>query len=153
MPSLWRTRRFLRSPASLRSPSRIMSSTPFTEVGCMGRTVPSVFLLTLCSYVHVIKEFLFSWIPTRISLHLLLRIFYLAFVVNQLKLPCVCHFDLRPDRHPNTGVHPHKVPLASDNGRCKKTRVTNSSEDPLIIISDVQSLTLLKCIIRNVDYV
>lgn len=47
MPSLWRTSRLRRSPASWRSPSLIMSSTPFTEVGCMGLRL--ALLLILCS--------------------------------------------------------------------------------------------------------
>lgn len=52
MPSLCRTSRFRRSPASFRSPSLIMSSTPFTEVGCMD--LRDTFLLILCSCVQVI---------------------------------------------------------------------------------------------------
>lgn len=52
MPSLWRTSRLRRSPASWRSPSLIMSSTPFTEVGCMGLRL--TFLLILCSCVQMI---------------------------------------------------------------------------------------------------
>lgn len=52
MPSLCRTSRFRRSPASFRSPSLIMSSTPFTEVGCMDLRV--TFLLILCSCAQVI---------------------------------------------------------------------------------------------------
>lgn len=52
MPSLCRTSRFRRSPASFRSPSLIMSSTPFTEVGCIDLRV--TFLLILCSCVQVI---------------------------------------------------------------------------------------------------
>lgn len=52
MPSLWRTSRLRRSPASWRSPSLIMSSTPFTEVGCMGLRL--TLLLILCSCVQMI---------------------------------------------------------------------------------------------------
>lgn len=52
MPSLCRTSRFRRSPASFRSPSLIMSSTPSTEVGCMDLRV--TFLPILCSCVQVI---------------------------------------------------------------------------------------------------
>lgn len=52
MPSLWRTSRLRRSPASWRSPSLIMSSTPLTEVGCMGLRL--TFLLILCSCVQIL---------------------------------------------------------------------------------------------------
>lgn len=36
---------------------------------------------------------------------------YLSFIVDQLKLSGVCQLDLRPNRHPITGLHPHKIPL------------------------------------------
>lgn len=124
MPSLCRTRRFLRRPASFRSPSMIMSSTPFTEVGCMGRIPLSVFLLNLCSCGYITEEVTLLWevhctfkelTDTNRS-----RVLYLSFIIDQLKLPSVCQLDLRPDRHPRTRVHPHIITLVLGNRGCSK---------------------------------
>lgn len=108
-----RTSRFLRSPSSLSSPSLIMSSTPLTEEGCIGRTAPSVFLAILCTCVTEESELSAAGVLTLRRRELSS---YLSVIVEQLELPRVRHRDLRPDRHPDAGVQPHKIPLGEDIG-------------------------------------
>lgn len=50
MPCLWRTSRFLSRPASLRSSSLIMSSTPSTKVGCISLRLAISLSESLCSW-------------------------------------------------------------------------------------------------------
>lgn len=160
MPSLCRTRRFLRSPASLRSPSLIMSSTPFTEVGCMGLMVPSVFFLILCSCMYSIDilEKAYTRFPGPVKKANSCGVLYLSFIIDQLKLSGVCHRDLRPDCHPDARVHPYKIPLVGETRSCNKMCLTKKALTVLkltiwaswilelcVYITETLFLTLLKC--------
>lgn len=144
-PSLCRTSRFLRSPASSRSPSLIMSSTPFTEVGCIGRRAPCVFLLILCSCTCAMKEL--TRFCRRLELIYKSRhlwCLYLSFIIHQAKLSSFCHCDLCPDRHPATGVEPHKIPLDKSTVKAPCATIWTFRilyED----MTEIFNLTSLKC--------
>lgn len=145
--SLYRINRFLRIPASFRSPRRIMSSTPWIEVGCIGLMFVAFWREILCSCqsksvnVHILFQhsFLFEklWLPT-----LWYYYTHLAFIIKNLNLARVTEFD-----HGTNGdiklttcslVQPDIVSLRTDNQSinklCKYGKISEQTVIDIIYI-------------------
>ena len=77
--------------------------------------------------------------------------FYLSFIIDQFKLSCVRHLDLRPNRHLGTRVHPHKITLVLENklksqaAAPEMTIWTQFMNYEYTFITEMLILTFLKC--------